>query len=60
MLESTFNGLYSLLLSLFGYATSTPPNLIDMWLILFSLIATIAVLLLPFYIVYKVVRWLCA
>lgn len=60
MLESTFNGLYYTLLSLFGYSQSAPPSLVDMWLTLFSLIATIAIVLLPFYIIYHVVRWLSA
>lgn len=60
MLANVFDELYQILLSLFGYTIGSVPELVNTWLALFSLLASLFVLILPFYIVYKVVRWLCA
>ena len=57
MLAGMYNNLYSLLLSLFGYTVSTVPDMTNAWLVLFSLLATLFILVMPFIVVYKVVRW---
>ena len=52
-----FNSLYNLFLYLFGYSVGDVPDMANFWLTGFSAIATCVVAILPFIIVYKVVRW---
>lgn len=53
MLESLYNSLFDFLYSTFGQIPIT-----EQWIALASLIGSVFVFIVPFYIVFRVVEWL--
>lgn len=59
MLATAYNTLVEVLLGILGMAYDTP-DIVQFWVNGFAMVATFFVACLPFIIVYRVVRWLCA
>lgn len=57
MLATAYNTLVDTLLGILGMSVNTP-EVVQFWVCGFSIVATLFVAVLPFIIVYKVVRWL--
>ena len=58
MLATAYNTLYETLLAILGMSFDTP-DMVQFWVSGFSILATLFVACLPFYVVYKIVGWLC-